>query len=333
MHVTQPVVVAGHLCLDLTPRLPGPPNIEPGRLVDVGPLGVSPGGCVGNTGATLAALGVPARLAASIGTDPLGSLLRSLLERPLLDVSGVVAREHTETSYSIVVEAPGTDRTFWHHVGANASFDGADVRVADAAVLHVGYPTHLPALIRDDARPLVDLLTRAHGAGAVTSLDFAEIDPRSSAASLPWESILRRVLPLVDVVSPSVDDLRSMLPRHELSQAGWAELLVSWGAGVAMVSAGADGICVGTGTRDRLARTGRLLAGACDAWADVRLAVPAEPVTATATTGAGDAASAGFIAAIVAGQSCADAAARAVRTAAARLRGAASVQMWRDRRC
>jgi sugar/nucleoside kinase (ribokinase family) len=75
----RPVVVAGHICLDLAPALESPPAVEPGRLVAVGPLALSPGGCVSNTGLALAALGVPSQLVADVGTDELGRVLIELL--------------------------------------------------------------------------------------------------------------------------------------------------------------------------------------------------------------------------------------------------------------
>src|SRR4249919_178987 len=113
------VAVAGHLCLDLTPRLDGGEHIDPGHLFEVGPLSVRLGGSVANTGGVLVDLGIPVDVVATVGDDDLGVLLRRLVaERtgmtPLLrEVRGGAS------SYSLVFEAPGVDRTFWHHVGSN----------------------------------------------------------------------------------------------------------------------------------------------------------------------------------------------------------------------
>ena len=317
----QQVVVAGHVCLDLTPALPGAPSVDPGHLVEVGALALSAGGCVGNTGRALAGLGVDTRLAAVVGADAIGALLVGLLGAGGADTAGVAPRDGLSTSYSIVVEAPGRDRSFWHHVGANAAFDGTDVVLDDAALLHVGYPAHLPALMEGGAAPLRALLTRAGSAGAVTSLDFAEVDPRSAAATLPWARLLPAILPLVDLATPSVADLESMLPGSRLDAAGWAEKLVTWGVAVAMVTAGADGIAVRSGRRERLASAGSVLARNADAWAGARLEMPAPPVRIVTSTGAGDAASAGAIASVLAGGGPDETAALAVATAAARIAG------------
>ena len=52
------IAVAGHLCVDITPRLDGhDPGLEPGVLYAVGPLRQQIGGSVANTGGTLTRLG------------------------------------------------------------------------------------------------------------------------------------------------------------------------------------------------------------------------------------------------------------------------------------
>ena len=73
------VAVAGHLCLDLTPRLDGGEHIDPGHLFEVGPLSVRLGGSVGNTGGDLVDLGVPVDVVATVGDDDLGVLLQGMI--------------------------------------------------------------------------------------------------------------------------------------------------------------------------------------------------------------------------------------------------------------
>src|SRR5262249_5778462 len=72
-------IVAGHVCLDLTPRFPdaGPfdfaARVRPGALVEVGELAFTAGGAVANTGLALARLGVETGLVARVGDDPLAA--------------------------------------------------------------------------------------------------------------------------------------------------------------------------------------------------------------------------------------------------------------------
>ena len=52
------VVIAGHVSLEVFPTLYGPVKIEPGRLVAVGPVALSTGSAVANTGVAFHRLGV-----------------------------------------------------------------------------------------------------------------------------------------------------------------------------------------------------------------------------------------------------------------------------------
>jgi sugar/nucleoside kinase (ribokinase family) len=105
----------------------GEKRIIPGAIVEVGPLAVLPGGCVANTGRDLYSLGAPVQLVADIGDDVLGWSVVNILSESGLDCRGIRRVPDAATSYSLVFEPPGKDRAFWHHVGANASFDGACV--------------------------------------------------------------------------------------------------------------------------------------------------------------------------------------------------------------
>ena len=72
-------VVAGHVCVDLTPELPTLPASRPGELTEVGAMRVSPGGCVANTGGDLAALGATVDVVGDAGDDELGAALVQML--------------------------------------------------------------------------------------------------------------------------------------------------------------------------------------------------------------------------------------------------------------
>ncbi len=73
------VVVAGHICLDLIPRLRDSPALEPGGLTVVGPAVVSTGGAVANTGLALHRLGTSVAMMGKVGTDAFGRVVLDLL--------------------------------------------------------------------------------------------------------------------------------------------------------------------------------------------------------------------------------------------------------------
>jgi sugar/nucleoside kinase (ribokinase family) len=284
---------------------------------------------VSNTGGDLVDLGLPVDVVATVGDDDLGVLLRRMVgERTgmtprLRRVSG------SASSYSLVFEAPGLDRTVWHHVGSNAFFDGSEVELSDELdLVHLGYPNLLPALVADGAAPMREMLARLRGAGVTTSVDLAVVDPGSPTGGLDWEKILRLTMREADVVTPSVDDLISALPKHagpadhdDASVERLAETLLDWGAAVVAVSAGARGVFLCTADTARLRAGGRAF-GDPDAWVGVREWMEPYPLTRLATTtGAGDAATAGLLCGLLIGLSPRRSAALAMACAAAVVSG------------
>lgn len=295
------IAIVGHLCVDIRPQLPGPPVLEPGVLAQVGPAVVTLGGAVANSGRVAALLGAPVAAWGAIGRDDLGAIVSSHLAR----VPGLTFHPQVVdagTAYTIVVEPPGTDRTFWHHPGTNAFLDLSRVELDGVDLLHFGYPSLMPGVCADAGDGLVALYARALAAGVVTSLDLAWVDPLTSAAAVDWTAFLQRVLPLVDVVSPSWADLASALGLPlEWDAALGRDLvgqLLDWGAGVVVLTAGEEGALLGASGPDRLARLARYPLDLA-AWAGARTAATARPVSRIGTTtGAGDAATAALLVAL-----------------------------------
>lgn len=166
------IAVAGYICLDITPGLTGTARLDPGLLIEVGPLSLALGGSVANTGRTLSALG------ANVGGDPLGEIVRQKLATDDRIDGRLSVVPGTSTSYSLVFEQQGLGRTFWHHVGANREFDGAEIELEGVDVFHLGYPPLLPA---------------------------------SEAGKADGNAVLRTIAAQTDLVSPSLDDLTSAL--------------------------------------------------------------------------------------------------------------------------
>jgi sugar/nucleoside kinase (ribokinase family) len=320
------IAVAGHVCVDLAPALATSVGIEPGLLREVGALAMSVGGTVANTGLDLAALGADVALFATVGDDDLGRLVATRLGESLgvrvdLEVSRTAA-----TSYSLVFQPPDADRGFLHHVGANAEFDGSSVDLDGIELLHVGYPSLLPALVSRGAAPLHELLVAARVLGVTTSLDLAVVDP-ASGSGYDWGQILRSVAADTDVLSPSIDDLTSALGVDEPFSLDLVDRLarqfIDWGVAVVAISAGVHGQVIRTSTAARFREAGGALASRAESWADRSLRVP--PLWSgdlVSTNGAGDASSAGLIYGITAGasleQSCDLAAASAAAVIAGR---------------
>jgi sugar/nucleoside kinase (ribokinase family) len=225
-----------------------------------------------------------------------------------------------------VLQLPGRDRTFWHHAGANAAFTGREVNLDGVDILHLGYPPLLPELLADDAAPLLNVLKEARNREITTSLDLAVVDPQSKAAEVDWRRIFARIMPYVDIATPSIDDLTSALaithpPDAELVEE-CARRLVDDGCAVAVVSAGARGAFAVSAGVDRLAAAGTALSSDRSAWSSTAEWVPAAaPRRVVSTTGAGDVATAGLLYGLAQGTGIRQATRLGARFAAASIEG------------
>ncbi len=298
-------------------------DTAPGRLVQVGQLAVHLGGCVGNTGFDLAALGVRTLLVSALGDDHLAAIARALIAAQPAADHRIATVAGSSTSYSIVVQPPGVDRTFWHHVGANAVFDASTVDPAAAPLMHIGYLPLLPRLIDDNAERLRQLLHRASAESVTTSADMCVVEP--NATPVDWPAVLTRVLPLCDIVSPSLDDMRTALAAPQLNGDEAANWLLERGPAIVVVTDGPRRVIVRTAGHPRfLGASGKratLLAALPQSWFGRHLQLTPLPARVAQTTAAGDALTASLLAAVCSSLSLDDAVDLMLAAAAHRVAG------------
>lgn len=306
------IVVAGHLCLDVTPRLTGGGTISPGALVEVGPASFSAGGAVANVGLALAKLGFEATLVGLTGDDQFGQVLREHLgayaKAGKLAVELSIAATGS-TSYSIVIDPPHQDRSFLHHPGCNDEFGAEHLLAArwrDAEVLHFGYPPLMRRIHGDGGAALAAELARLRRSGVIVSLDMAMPDPGGASGRVDWRAFLGAVLPHVDLFLPSWDEAWSMLSPGEAPvaptparMATLAAELLGRGPAAIGLKLGERGLYLRTAEEGRTASVGR--GGLPPGWAGRELLSPAMEVSVRGTTGAGDATIAGLLAAVAVG--------------------------------
>jgi sugar/nucleoside kinase (ribokinase family) len=322
-------IVAGAICLDIIPSIDFPARagghlVTPGKLTHIGPATLATGGAVSNTGLALHRLGINTRLMGKIGDDLFGrAILDILRQRDPLLAEGLIIDPDSPSSYTVVLSAPGHDRTFLHCAGASDTFSAADVeiaRLADGTLFHFGYPPLMQRFYADGGLALADLFKRVKSASLATSLDTAHVDVDSPAGQVDWHLYLTRVCPHLDFFLPSLDEIFFMLDRDRFqtvaASAGKEHLAVHGGIGllrdlanrllelgVAVIGLklGDQGIYLRTtNDRARLAQMGdlRLSSG----WLGRELFAPTFQVQVVGTTGAGDCAVAGFLAALLRGR-------------------------------
>ena len=319
------IVVAGHLCVDITPRLDdSDPGLDPGVLYAVGPLKQRVGGSAANTGGTLGRLGHSVRVHACIGDDELSAVCLNQLAPVITDLR--LHRTTVGTSYSIVIEHPQHDRTFWQYEGANALFDPHTLEIGeDVELVHIGYPSLVPSLCLDPDL-LASAFQRLRQRRISTSLDLAHVAEGSVASRVDWPSWFAKTVAWTDIWSPSWDDISSALGiTGEASPERLDEVsrqMIDWGAAIVCLSAGAKGFFLRTADESRIAAAGMAVSRLGPGWADQARWFPAEVVAApTTTVGAGDALTGGLLDAILKELSPEDAGAHARTVVGRHLRG------------
>lgn len=320
-------VVAGHICLDMTPLFPadsrGRPEelLQPGKLLRMDGVDVHTGGSVANTGLAMAFFGAQVRLMGKIGEDAFGKMVLDILQHHGCTGEGMIVVPDAVTSYSVVLALPGQDRMFLHAPGANDTFACSDVNfdvVKDAALFHFGYPPLMRRMYENDGEELVALLRRVKELGVATSLDMAAVDPASEAGKVNWRAILQKLMPYVDFFLPSAEELCFMLdrPRWESWMARGAsdvtdtldmaqdvkplaQEVLDMGCGVAVIKCGAKGLYYQT--------SAQVSALCCGDWAQREgFQMAFAPERICSATGAGDTCIAAFLTAMLDGRGLED---------------------------
>ena len=321
------ILVGGHLCLDLIPgmsRVSAKDMTTPGRLYAIDPIAVSTGGAVSNTGLALHRLGVNVQLLATVGEDLIGQMILMYLRQRDPKLAALIKIKSGEPSSSTIALSPSNaDRTFLHCTGTNDNFGVDDIDfelVRQAKIFHFGYPTLLPHVVDHDGEDLQAIFSKAKATGVVTSLDMAQPDPNGRIAHLNWLLIFQRTLPNVDIFLPSIEEMILTLRRSDYDR--WmphilqhitrdylcelADELLAMGVVIAGFKLGEMGMYLRTGNAELFHRLNRLNLN-IDEWADQEYWIPAFEVNVIGTTGAGDSAYAGFLAAILKNSSPLDA--------------------------
>ena len=325
-------VVAGHICLDVHPDLSGSAReafekiFVPGRLIEAGPVTYSTGGAVSNTGLALNRLGIATRLVGKVGNDLFQQIVCQIIASYGENLTeGMIIDASANTSYTIIINYPGVDRIFLNYPGANDIFEARDIPfefLEQARLFHFGYPPLLRSIFLNDGVQLEMIFRQAHQMGVTTSLDMAFPDPSSEAGQADWRSILKSVLPHVDIFIPSVEEILFMMRRQTYEEmcasiagpnilplitpgllSDIAQELMEMGARIVGLKLGYRGLYLRTGNPLLIKLMGRACPSNPDTWASKEFWAPCFKIAVAGTTGSGDATIAGFLAALLRGLS------------------------------
>jgi sugar/nucleoside kinase (ribokinase family) len=320
-------MVAGHICLDITPRIPPAlkggfaENFIPGKLINVDEASLSTGGAVSNTGLAMAKLGIEVLLNGKVGNDAFGSIIMQLVGSDRSMFFKTV--DGQGTSYSIVLSLPGIDRVFLHHPGTNDTFGANDIdynAVKKCVLFHFGYPPLMKRMYADGGRELIEMFKTVKSLGVTTSLDMTLPDPESESGKVHWRQILTDVLPYVDIFLPSIEEIAFMLdkrlfavrkaeaagsdPVHKYQPSDYSkisDMLLSMGVKIVAIKSGIRGYYLRTGNVEAI---GAACPKDIAEWSNRQLwAASFKAMQFGSATGAGDATIAGFLRSLIGGYS------------------------------
>lgn len=286
------VFCVGNAVADVLARpvegLPAAGTSQPLEAVTLGP-----GGNGVNTAIALARFGIGVRVAAAVGDDRLGSMLRERLHQEGVEDANLVSLPRTQTSVSIVLIQSSGERRFLHFRGANSFFtiQHLNWELAEGArVFHYASAFSLPAF---DGPPLAEALARAKKLGCLTSLNVCwdTLDR--------WLPVLRPALAYTDFIFPNQAEGARLTGESEPEAI--ARALRGFGVKTVVVKLGAQG-CYVEGPEGAFTS-------------------PGFSVEVVDTTGAGDCFAAGFLAALCRGENLRQAARLANAAGALCVRG------------
>jgi fructokinase len=281
--MTRTVLVAGETLIDFIPQQTGP-------LAAVETFSRRAGGAPANVAVGLAHLDTLPDFWTRVGDDAFGDYLTGVLADAGLDDTYVEVDEAAKTGLAFVSLGEEAEREFSFHRHESADTRLRPGRVDDAALaevewVHVGGVT----LADEPARTAtLDLVERAQEAGATVSFDPNARPELWAGADASFAETVDDVLGRVDVLKATPDDLTAAGIDYDTPERT-AEALLDRGPHTVFLTLGGEGSVAA--------------ASAAAAWADGPATVAhdgytVEPVD---TTGAGDAFTAGIIAALVDG--------------------------------
>lgn len=321
-------MVAGTIALDIIPKFPPEACMRDqllaeGKTIYISDIALVLGGSVSNTGIAMHRLGANVVLTSKVGDDPLGVVVKHLLESDEVE-SRLEVIPGKGSSTTIVTVPKGSDRTFWHRRGASQEYSFKDLNqevLAQSDLFHFGYPTGMRCMYIDGGETLKKLYRGVKERGLTTSLDLSLPGLTSESGQADWKSILTGVLPYVDVFLPSLEETLFLFRKEYyldvLKQAGnsyaidyidlsvlreLGDEVLGLGTKVFGLKLGKKGMYLRTAGAEAFQSFGALGAEISkDWWNREILEPPYQMKEMCSTNGAGDTAIAGFLTGLMEG--------------------------------
>jgi len=243
----------------------------PGELVQTDRVELSLGGCASNVATNLARFDMSVGLCGCIGDDPFSDFIeRTMRSRPGVDTSRLTRIANSGPGTSMILNVRGEDRRFVSTTGANGQFrltDVPDEWLTRDTIFYIGGFLMMPKL---ESAETLEVLRRARSRGCRVMLDVVLYGDR------PYWDAIKPLLPYTDVFAPNDHEAERICGRTDpLDQ---AKFFLDAGAGAAVITCGEKGTLYYS--------------------AREKFRLDVFPTEFVGGTGAGDAFSSGFIAAM-----------------------------------
>lgn len=253
------ILAMGETLIDFTPA---------GTGANGSPLfAQNPGGAPANVLAQAAKLGSSTAFLGMVGNDGFGSFLRSVMDQSGIDTGSLLETDQAHTTLAFVQLDEHGDRSFsfYRKPGADVLLRPEDVdpeRIQNSRVFHFGSLSLTEDPVRSATHKCVEV---ARAAGCLISYDPNYRPPLWPSEALAVEQ-MASMLPFADILKVSEEEMALLTGTTDL-EAG-TRLLSEKGIPLVLVSMGAQGACCRRGA--------------------TFFQVPAFPVRAVDTNGAGD---------------------------------------------
>ena len=260
------LITAGCICADVMVR-PVDALPDKGTLGLIPEMGMHVGGLAGVTAIVYSQLGGKSGFVGRLGTDSFGDFLLARLEQEGVTTENVHRDPSHNSSATVALIDSAGERTFLHHLGTNAEVCESDLDldyIAQAKVFHWGGPGITPNL----AGPVMGRVFKGlQERGVQTAMDTC-YDGTGT-----WGPLIEDCLPHLDIAMTSLEEARFYTGQPDAPSI--AAYFIEHGASRVLVKLGEKGLLVREG--------------------DTTLQLDAHNVAVMDTTGAGDAACAGFL--------------------------------------
>jgi sugar/nucleoside kinase (ribokinase family) len=248
---------------------------ERGRLQFVEQMELHSGGCAASTSIALARIGISTVMIGKVGRDGFGDFLENALKEAGVSTEGLARDPRASTSATMVMVQSDGERTFLHHVGANATLREVDLRfdlIRDAKILNVGGCFLMPGF---DGEPMARVLRRVKSETDVKIVLDTAWDPTGQ-----WMQKLEPVMPYVDYFLPSYEEAVELSGKTEPEEI--AAVFMEYGIPVVGIKLGERGAYV-------------------QKKGEAGIHIPPYRIAAVDSLGAGDCFVAGFVTGLVKG--------------------------------